>query len=140
MSGGRRTKLTPERQQIIVESLRLGMWAKDACARASVDPSTFYRWMQRGENEARGIHRDFRDAVKAADAECQLRALAVIQRAARDSTWQAAAWLLERRHGFVRKDQPDVWVRERGDEVTAEQCAREARLVAPLFAALASDE
>ena len=40
--------------------------------------------------------RQFREAVQNARAEAEARNVALIQRAANEGTWQAAAWFLER--------------------------------------------
>jgi hypothetical protein len=42
--------------------------------------------------------REFQEAVKAATSRGDVGSLAVIQQAAKAGQWQAAAWLLERRH------------------------------------------
>lgn len=135
---GRRTKLTPEIQRIIVEGLGRGMWAKDAATLAGVGERTFYRWMQRGENEPGSIYGRFRQAIKEADAACQAQALAAVQRAALADTWQAAAWLLERRHGFVRRDRPEVRVGGTAAASTVDELYEEVAALAPLLSALAA--
>jgi hypothetical protein len=52
--------------------------------------------------EAEDRYLDFRDAVKAAEADNAARCLLCIDDAASDGTWQAAAWMLERRHRYIR--------------------------------------
>jgi hypothetical protein len=41
-------------------------------------------------------YREFRDAVESARSAAEIRNVALIQKAANDGTWQAAAWYLER--------------------------------------------
>ena len=95
-----RTKLTPQMQATIVEALEHGMHQESACARAGINKTTFYRWLDRGESDAPEdeIYRNFRNAVEKARAKPEAEALEAIKVAWRDGTWQAAAWFLERSH------------------------------------------
>ena len=45
---GRKTKLTPEVQEIIVDGINAGLTFGLTCARAGVNPATFYRWLEKG--------------------------------------------------------------------------------------------
>ena len=107
---GRPTKLTPDVQERIVQALRAGNYADAAVRSAGIATSTFYRWLERGEDETTGIYREFRDAVRLAEAEAEVHAVAVIRRAMPDD-WRAAMTYLERRH-------PDRWRRRQTTEVT----------------------
>lgn len=88
----RPTKLTPERAEALIELLRDGVYVETACAACGVGTSTFYRWM----TIDREPYVEFRDAVKKAEAEAETRAVEVVRNAATTS-WQAAAWWLERK-------------------------------------------
>jgi len=93
---GRPTKRSPEREQAILNALRLGNTRANSAAYAEIDDNTFYRWLA-----ADGM---FRDAVVKAEADAEARFLGVIAKAAHDGTWTAAAWWLERRrHEDYRK-------------------------------------
>lgn len=46
---GRPSKLTPERQDEIVELLKAGNYVETACALVGVGRSTFYDWMEKAE-------------------------------------------------------------------------------------------
>jgi len=52
--------------------------------------------LQQGEEEECGIYREFREAVKRAEAEAEAEGVAIINTAGRKE-WQARAWLLERK-------------------------------------------
>ena len=52
--------------------------------------------MNRGEAAKSGLHFEFFDAVKKAEADAEVGMVAVIKKASAD-TWTAAAWWLERR-------------------------------------------
>ena len=99
----RPTKLTPERQTLIIKALREGNYIEAACAYAGIGKTTFYEWMERGQNATRGRYAEFANAVEKARAEAEMRNVQVIQKAALD-TWQASAWWLERSF-------PDRWGR-----------------------------
>lgn len=98
---GRPTKLTPRVQEIVTKALEAGAFFSVACELAGIGDSTGYRWIEEGD-KGRSPYREFRDAVKKAEAASEFDALATIRGAARDGTWQAAAWYLERKH-------PDRW-------------------------------
>lgn len=104
---GRPSKLTDDVQDRIVRAIQSGNWLETASAYAGVDASTVRRWMAKGDSEdAPEPYRSFCAAVKKARAEAEIRAVALIQKAAQDGTWQASAWYLERSH-------PDRWGRKR---------------------------
>ena len=104
---GRPSKLTTEVQDKIVRAVATGNWLDTACAYAGVDASTVRRWMAKGEgDDAEEPFRSFCSSIKGAKAEAEVRAVALIQKAAQDGTWQASAWYLERSY-------PDRWGRHR---------------------------
>ena len=97
MPRGRRDKLTDEVQEIVVQAISLGASYEIAAQYAGIRRETVWRWLKRGENERQGRFRTFANAVRAAEGKCAVQALAAIKSAAKDS-WQAAAWLMERRY------------------------------------------
>jgi transposase len=104
---GRPSKLTEDVQTKIIRAIQSGNWLETAASYAGVDASTVRRWMAKGEAEdSEEPYRSFCAAVKQARAEAEIRAVALIQKAAQDGTWQASAWYLERSH-------PDRWGRKR---------------------------
>lgn len=90
----------------------------EAAAYAGIGQSTLYEWVNRGRAEATRLADDpkakpdpkeapfleLADMVEKARGEAWVRNLMLIQRAARDGTWQAAAWFMER-------SAPDRWGR-----------------------------
>ena len=110
---GRKTKLAPERQDKIVQAIRAGNYANVAAAYAGIGESTFYEWIQRGEKAQSGLYSEFAEAVKRAEAEAEVHAVAIIRRAMPEN-WTAAMAYLERRN-------PNRWgrrVKEHKIEVT----------------------
>lgn len=92
----RPTKRTPEVEAKICEVLRSGNTRRAACDYAGISQDSFGRWL---ESSA-----DFADAIKKAEAHCEVRNVALIQKASEEN-WTAAAWWLERRR-------PDDWARK----------------------------
>lgn len=94
---GRKSKLTPEVQDRIVQAITAGNYIEIAAAYAGIDKATLYRWIQKAElPDADQRYSDFRNAVESARSQAEVRNVALIQQAANNGTWQAAAWYLER--------------------------------------------
>jgi hypothetical protein len=91
---GRPLKLTADLQAKLVQALALGSTRRAACEYAGIGEATLREWLTR-----RGaVYSALAAAIKEAEAKSTIGALAKIQKAATDGQWQAAAWLLERRH------------------------------------------
>lgn len=88
MTKVRRTKYTPERVKTITDALADGLPHWVASARGGISHDTFCLWQN--------VHSEFADAVKVAESAFVAKNVKIIQKAAIKS-WQAAAWLLERR-------------------------------------------
>ncbi len=94
---GRHSKLTPEVQERIVSAIRGGNYLEVAAQFAGIGTSTLYRWLANADDpHADPSYREFRDAVESARSAAEVRNVTLIQQAANDGTWQAAAWYLER--------------------------------------------
>ena len=108
----RPSRLTPERSQRIAELVAAGNNVDTAAAAAGISEATFYGWMARGRAErdrlasskrakpkaTEEMYLQFLEAVEKARAEAEARLVLLISKAAQEPrTWQAAAWLLERR-------------------------------------------
>lgn len=100
---GRKSKLTEERQERILQAIRAGNYIETAALHAGISEGTFHRWMQEGERAKTGKKREFYEAVKKARADAETRTVAIISNAM-PTSWQAAAWWLERSF-------PDRWGR-----------------------------
>ncbi|HEY4897587.1 MAG TPA: transposase [Solirubrobacteraceae bacterium] len=106
----RPTKLTPELQERIIKAVRAGNYAEAAARASGIAPSTYYRWLQRGTVEEHGAYRDFSEAVRQAEAEAEVHAVAILRRAMGED-WRAALAYLERRY-------PGRWRRHTSTELT----------------------
>lgn len=113
---GRPTLLNEQRKEAILTMLRAGSYIDDACRAVGISDATFYNWINRGraqqdrvtagleieENERPFL--EFFEAVREADAEGIVSHVMNIDNAAKNGTWQASAWILERK-------QPKKWGR-----------------------------
>ena len=93
----RPSKLTSEVEARIVEAVELGATWERAADAAGIGASTLREWRQRGEADEAPFAA-FVAALKRAEGDGVARALRTIRQAAESGTWQAAAWLLERRY------------------------------------------
>lgn len=108
----RPSKLTDETKRKLVLALRAGNDQKVAAQLAGIGETTFYRWLELGEQpDAKKEYREFRELVQRTLAEAEIDAIARIQQAASNGRWQAAAWWLERKY-------PERW--GRNDKIRAE--------------------
>lgn len=96
---------TPVAEEAILVGIRHGMAKTKAAQAAGFNHNTVWEWMTKSPAFAAKVHQ--------AEAECQSKMLAVVIGAAEKmlpNTWQAAAWLLERRwpDEFGQKTRLDV--------------------------------
>lgn len=105
-----KSKLTLELQKKIGDNITLGMPLKFAAEAAGISEKTFYLWMERGENETSGKYHDFFIYCNNCKSTAVKLHLTLITKAAKDGSWQASAWILERRHPeeFGRKDKLEL--------------------------------
>jgi len=83
------SKYCPEIVEEITNNLRLGLGRVDCVDLSGICYDTFLEWIAK--------YPEFAEAIKKAEKQCKQRCLAIIQKAAIE-TWQAAAWLLERKY------------------------------------------
>ena len=99
MARGRPPKLTPQVQDKILTAIRAGNYFDAACGYAGIGKGVGNEWLARGKGDhPRGktkLFADFAEQVERARAESEAHAVAVI-RNAMPTSWQAAAWWLER--------------------------------------------
>lgn len=83
-------KLDEGRRKRLMAALEAGATLRMSAAAAGVSEDTLARW--------RKADADLQADIETAEARGAVRALEVIQQAAAAGTWQAAAWMLERRY------------------------------------------
>lgn len=123
----RKSKLTKELIKEASKLVAAGNYDKDVYPILGVDKATWYRWLNEGEKAKSGIKRYFYDTIKKAEKEAIARNVALIQRAAQDGNWQAAAWWLERKYfeDWGRKDKVDLSADKDGFKVIVEYVDKE---------------
>lgn len=92
-----RSKLTPERANVIIKALASGGTFRAAAAVAGIGEKTLHRWRAKGERATRGAYHDFYIACEEASAKAILRAGACVQLAIKSGDVKTARWFLERR-------------------------------------------
>ena len=93
---GRPSKISKEVVDRIINAVKAGNYIETAAAYAGISKPTLYAWMKKGNEQSKGIYRDFLNAIEKALAESEVRDVMIIGSAAKDN-WQAAAWRLERK-------------------------------------------
>lgn len=101
---GRKTLLTDEKLETIVDLLRRGNYLSSAARYTGLSPFTLNEWKNKGRallesdkelDPTEQLYVRFYQEVEKARSEAEIRAVEVI-RNAMPSNWQAAAWYLER--------------------------------------------
>jgi len=118
----RKRKLTKELIKEAYKLVAAGNYDKDVYPILGIDKSTWYRWLSEGETAKSGLKKEFYDTVKKAEKDAIARNVALIQRAAQDGNWQAAAWWLERKYfeDWGRKDKVDLSADKDGFKIVVE--------------------
>jgi hypothetical protein len=105
---GRRLALTAEVFDRIVSAVKGGSYLDDAAAYAGISERTLYLWLARGREAEQALEEgqpltddealllQFSQAIQKARADAVIRNVTLIQNAAQQGSWQAAAWYLER--------------------------------------------
>lgn len=119
---GRPSKLDDLVTQRIVASLEKGLPRDTAARLARIAPRTLYDWLRRGrsQDESESEYAQFLQRVKEAEAKSEEALMGIIREHATD-TWQACAWLLERRMPKKYALRKPV---ERVEEITPEEAER----------------
>lgn len=99
---GRKSKFTTPVKDRIIEALRAGTTYEIAAQYAGISRSTLFEWIKKGEKEEDTAYRTFYDNIKKAEAEGAVVHLGTIAQAS-SKDWKAAAWILERRHGYSKE-------------------------------------
>lgn len=128
----RPSKLTPALQKRIVGLIEAGNYSAQAAAACGIAESTFFNYMRDGRDVQAKLQEypaakltadekkklEFLVAVRKAEAKAEAEAVALVQKAARAGTHQAAQWYLERKF-------PDRWGRNDRSSVSVETTIKE---------------
>ena len=101
-NAGRKTKLTEELIEEIYNYISNGLSNIDSCIMCNIAETTFYDWLKRGRNDTESqndtIYAEFSKAIKKAEIQFKETHINNIQKASKGGSWQASAWLMERKH------------------------------------------
>jgi len=124
---GRPSKFNADRKKRIIEATRVGSSRPISAAYAGIPLRTLQAWMSRGrrDEDQNSEYAQFVRDVDLAEAQGAIKALALIQSAAMNGSWQAAAWLLERRHGYRREMSLAVTVEADSEVLSVDQLMME---------------
>lgn len=114
---GRKLKLTAELIRECEQLIRAGNYAKVVAQYLGISETTWYRWMQEGEQAKSGLKREFWESVKKAETVAEIRNVNVIQKAAEED-WKAAMTYLERKfpERWGRKERLDANLTHQGKD------------------------
>jgi transposase len=106
----RAISLNNDIQERIVRAIQAGNYQETAARFGGIGVSTFYKWMARGLEEPESKYGEFREAIENAKAQAEVFDVALIDQAAKDGSWQAAAWKLERKfpHRWGRVQRTEI--------------------------------
>lgn len=139
---GRKKKLTAKVQQTIVQLIRGGNYKGVSARAAGITEGTMYRWLQEGEEAQSGVKFDFVAAVREAEALAEARMVALVV-SHTITTWQAAAWWLERSHHerWGRKEKQELTGADGGPiQIQADVTAKQLEEYADIIRGLAGRE
>lgn len=97
MAKTKTTVITDAKIRAICRSISLGASIKTAASVAGVDPRTVYRWKKLGKKAKSGKYFELIQKMQAAENQFIANNLENLAKHSAQ-TWQASAWLLERRH------------------------------------------
>ena len=118
---GRRTLLDERTEKIIIDAIQAGATLKVASQAAGVSYPAVREWLRRGRDEndrsgdPDGLYATFVQKIEAANARGEIALVARVRQATSES-WQAAAWMLERKYSDRWAKKQTVNIRELTDE------------------------
>lgn len=95
--------------KLVAEGARVGLTFELIAKHSGIHIATLYKWAKQGR-EGSELHQPFAAALDNNESRGAVACMARIHKAAAGGTWQAAAWIMERRHGFTvqRANMPDL--------------------------------
>ena len=111
-----KTKLTPQLQEEFCKAIENGASILGACGHVKITEKTYYNWIDKAnEAKTRTKFVKFQEAVETAKMKALFNFEQVIVSASMEH-WQAAAWMLERRHPNIygKKEKIEADVNHKG--------------------------
>jgi len=113
----RKSKFTEERIEKILEAVRTGSTFKMAAEYAGISRTSLYNYINQGKKAPHGKAHDFFVALVQAESDGAISNLKIIDLAAQKGDWKAAAWKLERRHGYHRDGCAQIQMENRKEKL-----------------------
>jgi transposase-like protein len=124
---GKRSGLTPECQEKIIQAVRQGNFLTVSAGLAGIEESTLHKWIRLGETESSGKFNQFVKQLREAQAQAEALAVVTIRKASLEGDWKAAAWYLEKGPAKARW-RPNLHIDY--SKATDEELERELALIA----------
>jgi hypothetical protein len=101
---------------MVLQGIRDHLPYKHAAAKAGISYVLLRRWITRGEEGQSPEYVKFFNDIKKAEADSIEDLLSTIYNAGKQGSWQASAWILERRHSdeFARKEKTELTGKDGG--------------------------
>ena len=119
---GRATKLTPERADILVEAVGLGLSFAEAARIGEIDERTIHDWRARGKAEPKSIYAQFTQRIDAAQPSRAQEYLDAVKRSILESTTTEEKHVRKIMEPAIRDADGKIispaFVRERIEEIT----------------------
>lgn len=105
-------KYTQKTVNIVLRAISKGLSQKDAAALAGISEDTLSRWKKEKV--------DFADKIRQKEITFKQKNIDVIRKTGEDKSWQAAAWLLERKYPeeFSLKQELRVTTESQDEEIS----------------------
>jgi hypothetical protein len=94
---GRPTKLTAEVRRVILQAMRMQLFAEQAAALAGIDPATLDTWLHKGRNGGASLYVQFAREFELARVSGERTLVGLIMKGAQAGKTDDAKWILERR-------------------------------------------
>jgi transposase-like protein len=96
MAKKKQAELTEQKIKAVCKAITLGATVKIAASTAGIDQKTLYNWRQKGKAAKTGLFHDLVKRMEIAENQFITNNLDNLARHS-NLSWQASAWLLERR-------------------------------------------
>jgi hypothetical protein len=111
---GQPTKLTPDREETIIDTMRAGCYLHDAAVNAGIHVDTIYEWLKRGEQDRETgeetIYSTFSEAFARAGVRVKVRAVSMWQASFAENPAEIGKFLAARYPADFGRREVDVQV------------------------------
>tara|TARA_R110000824_G_scaffold19663_1_gene75650 strand:+ start:104 stop:535 length:432 start_codon:yes stop_codon:yes gene_type:complete len=122
---GRKNKFIESHKKSILDATTLGCTKRLACKYAGISETVLYDWLSRGRGAENEEFITFLEDFNKAEAMSALRSLGTLNQAMKAGDIRAAMFLLERRHGYNKVDQPLIEIKVSDDSLNVRELMEE---------------